>query len=900
MSNAYEAPVGETETALSTLWAQLLGVERVGRHDHFFSLGGHSVLAMGMLSRLKRMLNVEVPLSELLRAPELAAFAEVVSASTVAAKAASEAPDDRVDSPLSSAQQRIWFMDQMSPGTNAYNLCWALRVTGHLDVPAIEGAVTEVERRHAVLRSVFVATKDGPAQRLMEPRAQAVTHVDLTELGREKQEAEVEQFVREQAEGSFDLQRGPLLRVHLLKLSHQEWILVVNMHHITSDGWSQEVFFRDLAELYSASVDHRLAQLSPLPMRYIDVAVREHEWFRGKQFQAQLQYWKRQLGGRSGRDQIAIDHPRPSVPTYRGKAQVCTFPRELLESLHTVARAEGATLFVVLLAALVVLLHRRNGQDDILVGTDVANRSDDTREMIGLFVNQLVLCTSVAGQPTFREVVRRVRRVCFDALAHPDVPFQRLVKELSPVRDVASNPLFQVMLVLQTATPASVQLVGAEVTPVHVPTIASPFELTVAFAETMTKSLRLECRYKADVLEDATIRLLMDQVGALLQEIARAADTPIAALAVNELTGHGEVAARQERRAAKLNRLLSTTARPIDSTLESLVEVDSESLAHGLPVIVSARLEGLDTERFAKAHGDWINEQLYRHGALLFRGFSIDSAARLASFADALTGSVMDYGERSSPRTRLQQGVFTSTDYPADQPIVLHNEQSYTLNWPMKILFACVRAADKRGRTPLADTRKVLNRLSAATASAFEESGLLYVRNYGDGLGLCWQEAFQTNDRAAVDAYCRGAHIEAVWRSGGRLQTRQRRPAIRRHPKTGERVWFNHAFFFNLTSLDGGLQRALMAGGFGVDELPFVTYYGDGSPIPAAVTEEIRGALDAETVSLPWQAGDLLLIDNMLVAHGREPYEGPRKIIVSLAEPYDSARSETEQPVANA
>jgi alpha-ketoglutarate-dependent taurine dioxygenase len=280
---------------------------------------------------------------------------------------------------------------------------------------------------------------------------------------------------------------------------------------------------------------------------------------------------------------------------------------------------------------------------------------------------------------------------------------------------------------------------------------------------------------------------------------------------------------------------------------------------------------------------DLIQQSLVRHGALLFRG--LETAADFERFARRVSPRLIEYGERSSPRTRISSGIYTSTDHPPDQPIVLHNEQSYTLNWPMKIWFYCARPAETGGRTPLADSRKILQRLPPDIVDRFEQKQIMYVRNYNPGVSLSWREAFQTDDPTEVQRYCAQEGIDVEWRDNDRLRTRQLRPAVRLHPATGERVWFNHALFFNLSSLEASARETILAV---VDEseVPFNTFYGDGTPIEPTVIDEIRKAYDSETVKFDWQRGDLLLVDNMLVAHGREPFTGDRKVLVAMAEPF--------------
>lgn len=301
-----------------------------------------------------------------------------------------------------------------------------------------------------------------------------------------------------------------------------------------------------------------------------------------------------------------------------------------------------------------------------------------------------------------------------------------------------------------------------------------------------------------------------------------------------------------------------------------------------LPVVVTPATEDVDLNACARAQREAIDARLLQDGALLFRGFRIAGPAEFEQFAGAIC-DLIEYGERSSPRSLVQGRIYTSTEHPADQEIFLHNEQSYTLDWPMKILFWCVQPAMRDGRTPIADSRRVLARLSSFVVDKFTALGVLYVRNYGDGLGLPWQEVFQTTDRSAVEAHCRQAEIEFEWKDGERLRTRQRRPAVRTHPRTGERVWFNHAVFFHPSTLDRRTHESL-ARGLSESDLPFNTLYGDGTAIEPAVLDEIREAYRAETTRFDWQKGDVLLADNMLVAHGRERYEGPRRIAVAMGD----------------
>ncbi|WP_039516987.1 TauD/TfdA family dioxygenase [Xanthomonas arboricola] len=302
------------------------------------------------------------------------------------------------------------------------------------------------------------------------------------------------------------------------------------------------------------------------------------------------------------------------------------------------------------------------------------------------------------------------------------------------------------------------------------------------------------------------------------------------------------------------------------------------------PQVVKPLVDGLDLAEWARGNTGFIDDNLNQHGAILFRGFRPTDVAGFQAFVTTTSGAALDYTERSSPRTQVQGAIYTSTDHPPEYPIFLHNEQSYNISFPTRIFFQCVVASETGGQTPIADTRAVLKRISSATRERFERDGYMYVRNFGDGLGLSWQDAFRTKDPAAVEAYCRNNAIAWEWKPGGRLKTWQVRRVIARHPQTGELTWFNHATFFNVTTLDERLQHQLREG-FGDSAFPNQTCYGDGSPIPDPVMQELRDAYLAEKKTFNWQQGDVLMLDNLLCAHAREPFSGARKVVVGMARP---------------
>jgi alpha-ketoglutarate-dependent taurine dioxygenase len=332
----------------------------------------------------------------------------------------------------------------------------------------------------------------------------------------------------------------------------------------------------------------------------------------------------------------------------------------------------------------------------------------------------------------------------------------------------------------------------------------------------------------------------------------------------------------------KISRRQGISIADTDLTIEQLPDSGK-----AMPFIIRPAMSGVDLLEHARINRESINEKLLRHGGILFRGFDVATAAQLEQFIRNLSGDLLQYSERSSPRTQVAGNIYTSTDYPADQEIFFHNENSYQQAWPLKIAFLCLTPALEGGETPIADTRKVYQRISADVRERFERKGVQYVRNFSRELGLPWQTVFQTDDPAVVERYCALGGIQCEWKGDHRLTTRVVRKAIASHPVSHELTWFNHAVFLHISTLPPDTRNAL-TGMFKDEDLPNNTYYGDGAPIEAEVLDHLREAYREEAVMFPWQTGDVLMLENMLVAHSRSPFTGPRKVLVGMSELFQS------------
>ena len=333
-----------------------------------------------------------------------------------------------------------------------------------------------------------------------------------------------------------------------------------------------------------------------------------------------------------------------------------------------------------------------------------------------------------------------------------------------------------------------------------------------------------------------------------------------------------------------IKKLGTVRRRTLSVSRESLVEMAPLRPDQPLPLAIRPAVEGLDLAAWAREHRDLLEARLREHGGVLFRGFGLESVADLERVIQAISGELLEYQDRVQPRTRMGSRIFTSTEYPPDQTIELHNESSYAFTWPLKIFFLCLTPPARGGATPIADGRRIYQRMDPAVRERLAERKIMYVRNFGDGLGISWQTAFQTEELRDLEEFCRRNLIELEWKGDGRLRTRSVRPALARHPRTGEMVWFNALISSHDSTLAPGVRETLLTE-FGADGLPKNVFYGDGSLLEAETLAEVRRAVAEETVSFPWEKGDLLMLDNMLVAHGRAPYEGPRRVVVGMSDP---------------
>ncbi|MBV9774834.1 MAG: AMP-binding protein, partial [Gemmatimonadetes bacterium] len=534
-TDSYVAPRTQSEEVLSGILADVLATERVGVHDSFFELGGHSLLATRVISRIREAFGVELPLRALFETPTVAELAARVDAERHAG--GTQAPPlERVTReaplPLSFAQQRLWFIDQLEPGSATYNMPAALRLRGALDVNAFTRSLTALVERHETLRTTFQVVDDEPVQVVAPAADFPLEVIDLSAFLAEEREEEVQRRVRAEATTPFDLAAGPLLRATLLRLDDCEHVVLFTMHHIVSDGWSTGVLVREISALYEAHARGETPRLPELPVQYADFATWQRAYLAGEVLDAQIAYWRERLTGAPPVLELPTDFPRPAVAGTEGATVTFALSVETTQALRGLARAEGATLFMVLLGGFQALLSRYTGQEDVVVGSPVAGRNRmEVEGLIGFFVNTLVLRGDLSGEPSVRALLGRVREAVLGAHAHQDLPFERLVEELSVERSLAHTPLFQAVLTLEEARRESLHLGDMQAERLETGSATAKFDLLMALSDEGERlSGRVE--YRTDLFEAATVERIAAHLSALLAGMATQPQAKVADLAV--------------------------------------------------------------------------------------------------------------------------------------------------------------------------------------------------------------------------------------------------------------------------------------------------------------------------------------------------------------------------------
>ncbi|OYE00596.1 non-ribosomal peptide synthetase [Nostoc sp. 'Peltigera membranacea cyanobiont' 232] len=535
LEETFVAARNPIEKTLAVIWTELLGLERIGVNDNFFCLGGHSLIATQILSRVREVFQVELSFQQIFANPTIAGLAQLIKQGNKEQQwqrpAIERIPHEGL-LPVSFAQERVYFIQQLAPENSAYQFQATMRFTGQLNVPVLQQSLNEIVLRHEIFRTTYTAVNGRLFQVIHPHQSISFTVIDLQIFPESEREAEAQRLVEAEVQKPLDMNQLPLIKWVLLKLNDQEHLLIHIEHHMAHDGWSFNVFLGELLELYQA---FSLGNSSVLPqplLQFADFAHWQREWVKSQSAQAQLAYWQQKLSGSSPLLELPYNRPRPTEQTYNGDQIRVELPINLCESLRVLSRQEDVTLFMTMLGAFLVVLHRYTGQDDLSVGTAVANRRmQEVEKLIGMIVNNLVLRTDLSGNPTFRELLDRVRQVTLEAYANEDLPFDKVVEVLKPIRNLSHNPLFQVMFSFHDSPMPDLSLPGLDIS-LHEPISnkSSKFDLDFLViprseqrvqngSKTGAKGITLVLEYNSDLFDAATIQEMLEQYQTLLESI---------------------------------------------------------------------------------------------------------------------------------------------------------------------------------------------------------------------------------------------------------------------------------------------------------------------------------------------------------------------------------------------
>ena len=530
------SPRTPSEEVIASIWGEVLKRDGIGVEDNFFEIGGHSLLATQIASRLREHFRIPVAVRTVFEVPSIAELAKRLDGARREEQGLVPPPIMPVPRdgalPLSFAQERLWVLDQIEPNNPLYNIPRTLRLKGALQVAALEKALNEIVRRHESQRTTF-AVKDGhPVQVIAPSLAIPLVVQDLSALPEDGREEEARRIAIEEALQPFNLATGPLVRARLLRLTSEDHVLLLTMHHIVSDAWSAGIYQGELGVLYEAFCAGSLSPLPELAVQYADYAAQEREWLQREVLEKQLAFWREYLKGVPPVLDLPLDRPRPQTRTFEGGCEMLRIPLETLRLAKELGQQEGATVFMTLMAAFQALLSRYSGQEQIVVGTDLANRTmPETERMIGFFINLLAVRGDLSGNPSFRELLRRMREGLLEAYAHQEVPFPKIVQEIQPERSATHNPIVQVLFVMQNIPRAKRELPGLRMEGFEVPVTTSKFDMALFVAE-RPDGLIGYWVYSTELFDQSTIQRMVRHFGTLLQSAVAQPDARLSSLAM--------------------------------------------------------------------------------------------------------------------------------------------------------------------------------------------------------------------------------------------------------------------------------------------------------------------------------------------------------------------------------
>lgn len=758
-------------------------------------------------------------------------------------------------------------------------------LVGSLNATAFVRAWQEVIDRHTALRSAFLwKGLDKPLQVVRKQASLVHEFSDWRASSETQQQEQLEAYLRRDRDEGVDLSRAPLMRIALFQTDDHEHLFVWTHHHLILDGWSLPIIFKEVFSFYEAANQSRQIAL-PSPRRYRDYIA----WLERQDISAAEQFWREELTGLGTATQIAPGISNEKSPTIYGEEHLLLSEAES-QAVAEFSRTHGLTINTLAQAAWGLVLAQLTGRQDVVFGATVSGRPTDlpgVESMVGLFINTLPVRVRIddGGSETL-EWLNQLQKRQVQARQYEFTPLAQTRAWSDLPRE---QSLFDTLLVYENYP---TDMASSDVSPslqIRDFNARERGNYPLVIKATSAGRISLGTLHDTRQFQPDFIQSLLRKIQLVLTTFASEPHRPLSTLSTTLRDAEKKERKMKKRKRREINLASFENVNPsaVSSAATELVKRDYVNDTQ-YPLVVTPALDDVDVIDWARSHLDEIDSDLARHGAILFRGFGVMTPDEFQNFALAVCSELFDeYGDLP----REKDKVYKSTPYPEDKTILFHNESSHMHRWPMKQFFGCMIPSQEGGETPIVDCRRVYQELDREIVEQFQEKGLLYVRNFVESLDVSWRDFFGTEDRSKVEDYCERNRIEFAWTAKDGLRTKQRSPGVAKHPKTGEFVFFNQVQLHHPACLDGAMRDSVEQL-FQPEEMPRNVFYGDGSPIPDAVIQEILRVYWDVCAKFPWERGDVIMVDNMLTAHARNPFRGQRKIVVALADMMDQTRLE--------
>ena len=886
----YVAPRNSIEEKLVTIWTQVLGGDNIGIEHNYFEIGGDSIQSVQIIAKAHQE-GLVLTTNQLFEFPTIAQLGKVIKQTETSADNADQSDllpaaqshlleDKNVEDAyeLSPMQHGMLFDILSAPHSELYLEHTVSTIYGTIETKGMQAAWQKIVDRHPALRTAFVWEKhEQPAQIVYRQAVLSFEELDWRILSPDEQNSTFEDFLHADRTRGFDLNVAPLMRLTIIRLEENISKIVWTNHHLILDAWCVSVLLREIFTVYEAARKGLEPVLPPVNDYKAYIA-----WLKRQNIADAEHFWRGYLANFSRRTRIIPESNSTAGDNFfNEKLRIST---ETTQQLMQLARRYQLTANTVLQGAWSLFLMHLSRENDVLFGTVFSGRPPSlpgVEAIIGLFINTLPVRVQVEQNMNLSEWLKQLHTKNAELYEWEHTPFSKIAgwSDVEP-----RTPLFESILVFMNAAADVENFKTAELEIRDVYSLGhSNYPLTVRV--TPSAEMLIEAIYNERRITGATVKVWLSRFAALLGEFVRSEDRNVSELLDfldADARKQSEMQAKQ-RRSSLMSQIRTVKPKTVTFTNERLVTTEFLKDAPTFPIVFRSVEANVDVIGWLNENRATLNEQLLRRGAILLRGFMPGDIQMFEGVLKTLNTELLPYKERSTPRSAIKGNIYTSTEYPAHQHIALHNEFSYAATFPRKILFFCEYPAVQGGETPIADCRRVFNLLEPEVREEFIRKGIMYARNYGTGIDLSWQEVFQTDDKREVEDHCRRAPMEFEWLDENRLRTRQIRPAVIKHPETDEVVWFNQAHLFHISNLGEETSRSMLEE-FGKENLPRNAYYGDGSPIPDEIMNLVRVAYQKSQIAFAWERGDVLILDNILIAHGRHPYAGKRKIAVAMTE----------------